>query len=131
VVTDGFVGNVMLKAVQGVAGALFFWVNQEAQQLSFMRRFLLWMNRGLFQRIKDKTDYASVGGALLLGVNHPVILAHGRSDARAICNAIVYAHYMVKEGHLEQFKKSLQELILQEYNGSRVLVQKSDASLDI
>ncbi len=110
IVCDGFVGNVMLKAIQGTAQALFLWIKQEAEK-SWFQKFCLWLNRSLFYSIRKKTDYASIGGALLLGVNNPVILAHGRSDARAIENGIIFAHRVVVEDRVKNFNDRLRVLL--------------------
>jgi glycerol-3-phosphate acyltransferase PlsX len=46
--------------------------------------------------MREKIDYAEYGGAPLLGVNGVMIIAHGRSDARAICSAVRVARRMVE-----------------------------------
>jgi len=87
IVCDGFVGNVALKVSESAA---------EAMQ-TFLKRHLLsniWGKIGLIfmmpslKRFKKELDYAEYGGALLLGVNGVVIIGHGRSNMRAIKNAI-------------------------------------------
>ena len=124
VVCDGFVGNVMLKAIQGTAQTLLYWIKQEARSLSWIQKAGLWLSKGLFQRIKNRTDYASVGGALLLGVNHPVILAHGSSDARAIENGIVFAYRAVQEKRIELFNAELKKLLEQHRTFTGAVKQK-------
>jgi glycerol-3-phosphate acyltransferase PlsX len=49
--------------------------------------------RKVFKKLKIKVDYAEYGGAPLLGVKAPVIIAHGKSNAKAIQNAIFYVNY--------------------------------------
>ena len=87
IVCDGFVGNVALKVSESAA---------EAMQ-TFLKRYLLsniWGKIGLIfmmpslKRFKKELDYAEYGGALLLGVNGVVIIGHGRSNVKAIKNAI-------------------------------------------
>jgi phosphate acyltransferase len=87
IVCDGFVGNVALKVSESAA---------EAMQ-TFLKRHLLsniWGKIGLIfmipslKRFKKDIDYAEYGGALLLGVNGVVIIGHGRSNKKAIKNAI-------------------------------------------
>ena len=87
IVCDGFVGNVALKVSESAA---------EAMQ-KFLKRHLLsniWGKIGLIfmmpslRRFKKEVDYAEYGGALLLGVNGVVIIGHGRSNIKAIKNAI-------------------------------------------
>lgn len=123
VVCDGFVGNVMLKAIQGTARTLFSWIKDEADR-SWMQRIFLWLNRTLFYRIKQKADYASVGGALLLGVKKPVIIAHGRSDATAVKNGIAFAQRIVQEGRVQKCNNMVQELLKVQKEQDGVVKQK-------
>ena len=109
-VCDGFAGNVLLKSIQGTASTLFSWIKDAADR-SWWCKTLLWLNKGMFKTIKNRLDYAATGGALLLGVNHPVILAHGRSDARAIENGILFAYQVVKEGRVQKFNEKLLALM--------------------
>lgn len=78
VVTDGFVGNVMLKLVEGVLDVLTAALKDAGA------------DKGL-GTLKRQFDYAEYGGAPLLGVNGVVIIAHGSSSAKAIKNAIKVA----------------------------------------
>ena len=123
VVCDGFVGNVLLKSIQGTASAFFSWLKSEADR-SWFHKLLLWLNRGLFKKIKRRLDYAATGGALLLGVNHPVILAHGRSDARAIKNGITFAHKVVQEKRVLLFNEMLSELLYDPHTFTGAVKQK-------
>lgn len=110
VVCDGFVGNVLLKGVQGAARAVQSWIVAEART-SWVSSILLWLNKGLFNRIKAKTDYASVGGALLLGVKKPVVIAHGCSHAVAVENALMMAHRIARANTIMVFNEQLAELL--------------------
>ena len=123
-VCDGFVGNVMLKTIQGTARTLFSWIKQEAENASWWQRLMLYGVGPLLKNIKAKTDYATTGGALLLGVRQPIILAHGSSDERAIANAIRFAHYVVEKKYLEQFNMELAPLIEQRTTFAGTVTQK-------
>jgi glycerol-3-phosphate acyltransferase PlsX len=81
VVTDGFTGNVMLKAAEGMAEYLLgaLKANLDLQQPS---------SASLLRALMGKVDYAEVGGAQLLGVRGAYIIGHGRSAARAVTSAI-------------------------------------------
>lgn len=110
VVCDGFIGNMVLKAMQGTARAMVSWIDQERKQ-SWLYSLGLLLSKGLFKGLKRKIDYAQKGGALLLGVNHPLLIAHGCSNEIAIENAIKRAHYMVQERLVERYNERLiQEL---------------------
>ncbi|MBN1346159.1 MAG: phosphate acyltransferase PlsX [Phycisphaerae bacterium] len=85
VVSDGFVGNVVLKMVESVAEGLIRTIGQELAREApdIMHRF-----KPVVQRIWERYDYSEHGGAPLLGVNGVCIICHGSSDARAIRNAV-------------------------------------------
>ena len=86
-VCDGFTGNVVLKTAEGVGEFLLGAISEQA------RKSLQGMLGGALLKpklrpIRDRVDYRKTGGALLLGVDGEVVIAHGRSDAEAIVNAI-------------------------------------------
>jgi glycerol-3-phosphate acyltransferase PlsX len=86
VVTDGFVGNVCLKMLEGVHETVVE-LAQYAYKESLRWRAGLAMLSGGIQRIKDVTDWEQYGGAPVLGFDRIFIKAHGRSKAQAIANA--------------------------------------------
>ncbi len=87
IVTDGFTGNVYLKGAEGFAKFLFGALKQQikARPLAMVGALLA---RGAFKALEKQLDYREIGGGILLGVNGIVVVAHGRSDALAIRNAI-------------------------------------------
>ncbi|MBI3873826.1 MAG: phosphate acyltransferase, partial [Arcobacter sp.] len=90
VVCDGFIGNIMLKTAEGVADTIGKIIKQNLRRslVSILGAVLM---RKVFKGLKLKVDYAEYGGAPLLGVKAPVIIAHGKSNAKAIQNAIFQA----------------------------------------
>jgi glycerol-3-phosphate acyltransferase PlsX len=87
IATDGFTGNVVLKTCEGIAEGMFGLVRQELERTRLARlgsALVAPALRGLAKRI----DYTEIGGALLAGVTKPAVIAHGRSDAQAIANAV-------------------------------------------
>ncbi|HHV61902.1 MAG TPA: phosphate acyltransferase PlsX [Firmicutes bacterium] len=91
VVTDGFAGNVVLKLSEGLGQAIFsmFKAGVETNLAAKIGALLM---RPVLSLMKKRMDYAEYGGAPLLGVNGVSIIAHGRSDAKAIRNSIKAAH---------------------------------------
>ncbi len=87
VVTDGFTGNVALKTAEGTATLLFEILRAELSS-SVLRKLASLLLRPAFRSMRSRLDYAEVGGAPLLGVAGTAIIAHGRSNERAIENAI-------------------------------------------
>ncbi len=122
-VCDGFTGNILLKALQGTAGALMQWLKQEAVE-SFLCRAYLYLGSALFSRLKNKADYSKKGGALLLGLNHPVIIAHGCSKGKAIERALIFAHQVSVENFVPLFNRQVADLTTKKRGVSVVVSQK-------
>ena len=78
---------MVLKLTEGVAATLLGMVRAELTS-TLLSKVLAAGLRPAFRRVRDRLDYREVGGAPLLGVEGVVVIAHGRSDARAIQNAI-------------------------------------------
>ncbi len=106
IVTDGFTGNIVLKTIEGM-GDTFLKLRHVGQLLSnayhHPGRGLL-VDSGLGSLAK-RIDYREYGGACLLGVNGNVIIAHGRSRAKAIQNAIASAKQTVERGICQKIKE--------------------------
>jgi len=87
IICDGFVGNVALKVSESLAEAMqeFLKRHLKSNPLGILGVALL---KRSFLKFKKEMDYSEYGGAPLLGVNGVVIIGHGRSNARAIQNAI-------------------------------------------
>jgi len=95
IVCDGFVGNVCLKVSEGLAEAIISMLRTEMSK-SFMAKIGYLLARKAFGNFGKRVDYAEYGGAPLLGINGTGIVCHGRSNAKAIKNAIKVAAEMVR-----------------------------------
>jgi fatty acid/phospholipid synthesis protein PlsX len=87
VVCDGFVGNILLKAFEGIAG-FFFKEIKEVFYSNMLTKFSALFVKNNLKAMKQKFDYEEYGGALLLGIDGITIICHGSSKAKAIRNAI-------------------------------------------
>jgi glycerol-3-phosphate acyltransferase PlsX len=87
VVVDGFAGNVFLKTAEGVVDTMTQLIRKELTSNPLTALLALGL-RPAFGKIRQRLSYEEVGGVPLLGVNGVVIVAHGRSSAYAIQNAI-------------------------------------------
>jgi len=87
IVCDGFIGNVVLKASESLGELVNKWLRSEVTRTPG-RKIGALILRGAFGDMKKKMDYDEYGGAPLLGVNGGCIICHGRSNAKAIKNAI-------------------------------------------
>lgn len=94
-VCDGFVGNILLKSLEGTAGAIFSVLKEEFTRSVWTKLAAAIVKPGL-SRFKKKLDYTEHGGAPLLGVNGLVLKSHGSSDANAIYNAVRQARTAIE-----------------------------------
>lgn len=111
VITEGFVGNIVLKLLEGVGEVV-----KEMGKFAFKEKLtwkigLAMLSNGI-KRIKAKADYSEYGGAPILGFNRLVIKSHGRSNAKAIKNATLAAYRSVEHdivGHMTESIKKFNE----------------------
>jgi glycerol-3-phosphate acyltransferase PlsX len=106
VVCDGFVGNAVLKASEGAAGIVAHMLRQELHRGIFRKLGAIFA-RGAFRDVKRRSDYSEFGGAPLLGLNGSVIIGHGKSDGRAIHNAIRVARDSASHDIVGKIRKNL------------------------
>lgn len=108
IVCSGFVGNVVIKMLEGVAGTVLSLARYAYKERLLWRAALAMLSSGI-QRLKDLTDWEQYGGAPLLGFNNLFIKAHGRSGPRAIANAIRVADKALAADLTTSIAKSLAE----------------------
>jgi glycerol-3-phosphate acyltransferase PlsX len=107
IVTDGFTGNIVLKTIEGFNDNFLSSVKQMGHVFSSASRL---RTRDLLRDVglgslSKKLDFTEYGGACLLGVNGVVIIGHGRSQAKAIKNAIGLAKGTVEGGIIERLRE--------------------------
>lgn len=106
VITDGFTGNIALKLIEGTATTFFKMIKNVLYKKLINKLAALVIKKDLYS-LKSMMDSSEVGGAPLLGVNKPVIKAHGSSDAKAIKNAIRQAKIFTENNVIETISKHL------------------------
>ncbi len=104
IVTDGFTGNVVLKTVEGVSETLFREVRKAVELTPWNRAAGLVLKSELM-KVRRRLDYTEYGGAKLLGVDGVCVISHGRSNARAIFNAIRGARDAVENNVLDLIRE--------------------------
>ncbi len=110
VVCDGFVGNIVLKAMEGCVGLVTDSM-KAVSQTSWRGKLGLWLARPVLRTVfKDKLDPSAYGGAPLLGLGQIAIKCHGSSSSRAVMNGIRVAQRFVEHGVLERLHAALQQL---------------------
>jgi phosphate acyltransferase len=107
-VTDGFTGNVLLKSSEAVAKLItdILKIELKSSPLTILGAALA---RPAFTKIKQMLDPAEIGAAPLLGVNGLVFIGHGRSDARALVNAIRTTRQAVEADLLNALRLAIME----------------------
>ncbi len=107
VVCDGFVGNVILKVAEGIGEMLFDLIKSELNKSRLAKLGFL-MAMPAIKGFKKRVDYSEYGGAPLLGINGACIIGHGKSDAKAIKNAIRMASEFYSQDVNDHITQSLQ-----------------------
>ncbi len=111
IVTDGFTGNIVLKTIEGMSDNWLYSLGQAGQVFSkayHLPAQVLHRDIGMDSWAK-RLDYQEYGGACLLGVKGNVIIAHGRSQAKAIKNAIGLAKKTAERGISQIIKEASSE----------------------
>jgi len=108
VVSDGFVGNIMLKSLEAASRTMGNMIREEIMRDTISKIGGL-LAQNAFRRVYKQVDPFEVGGAPLLGVNGVVIIAHGRSNDKAIKNAIGQARKAVAGNVIQAIAAGLKE----------------------
>ena len=106
VVADGFSGNVMLKSLEGTRKFLL----KELKKMflsSTKTKLAAAMVKSDMADMKKLLDPSEIGGTPFLGISKPVIKAHGSSDARAICNAVLRAKEYAESGFIADIEANI------------------------
>ena len=106
IVCDAFVGNIVLKTLEGLSSYMFSLL-KEKLTATLTRKIGAAIVMPALREIAGTFDYADHGGAPLLGVNGTSIVCHGSSDAKAIMNAIRVAGECVEEEVIDKIARSL------------------------
>jgi glycerol-3-phosphate acyltransferase PlsX len=105
IVTDGFTGNMAVKATEGAAEFIFTQL-RSAIMSKLQYRLAALVLRPALLAMRQRMDYGEYGGAPLLGVNGVIIVAHGRADDNAIKNALRVAGEAARSGMLDALRGS-------------------------
>lgn len=86
-VTDGFSGNLLVKGME-TASRMYALALRQAFHTDWRTKMGYWLARHGLERVRRRADPRQYGGAVLLGINGMVVVAHGGSDAESVCSAI-------------------------------------------
>lgn len=113
VVTDGFSGNITLKAIEGTALHVMKLLKQTLTS-SIKTKLAAGLIKGDLKNLKNQLDYPEYGGAALFGLSAPVIKSHGSSNSRAIYHTIKQACHMIDNQMIQTIEKTIKTLDLVE-----------------
>lgn len=108
--TDGYTGNVLMKTVEGTAKAMGTMLKEEIKSSLGGKIGYLFMKKNL-KRFAKRLDASEIGGAMIFGIQAPVIKAHGSSNSYAFKNAIGQARLFVKNNVLNQVNEVLEKTL--------------------
>ncbi len=108
IVCDGFTGNILLKTSEGVASSITKLLKQNIKRSPAALTGALLMRR-VFKLLKKQMDYAEYGGAPLLGIDGCAIICHGKSNPKAIKNAIYQAISFVESDVNADIAKNIEK----------------------
>jgi len=106
VVADGFAGNLTIKMAEATADFIFRTLREEIPRSALGKLGGL-LIRGRVGEVRARLDWREFGGAPLLGIDGVAVVAHGRSDARAIKNAIRVARQAVEAGLVSKIRDAV------------------------
>ena len=109
IVTDGFTGNVALKTAEGTAKFITENLKKSLTENLFSKISLLFSYFSL-KKFKEKLDPRKYNGAILLGLNGPVVKSHGGTDAKGFYHSIDLSYKIVKGNLMAEIKSNLNHL---------------------
>ena len=105
VVTDGFTGNAVLKSIEGTASVIIHMLKAGLLNNGVKAKLGALLAKDALKSVASRFDTAKYGGAVLLGLNSPVVKQHGRSDARAVYYAVKQIDKILAEDLTNTFKQ--------------------------
>ena len=106
VICDGYSGNIFLKSTEGAIKAMSSLLKASFKKNLLSKISYLGVRKSL-KEMKEKMNYKSVGGALLLGVNKVVVKAHGSSDEKAFYSALKLTKTLAENNIVEKIKEEI------------------------
>ena len=110
IVTDGFTGNAVLKTMEGTALGLFKQLKTVLSSGGLKAKIGAFLLKNDLRGLKKTLDYSDVGGAVLFGLQAPVVKTHGSSDAKAVYSTIRQIRTMLETDVIRKSVVELSEL---------------------
>ena len=109
IITDGFTGNVALKTAEGTAKFITDNLKKSLTK-NIVTKLSLIFSYFALKKFKDKLDPRKYNGAILLGLNGPVVKSHGGTDSIGFYNSINLCYKIIKGNLMQQIKNNLSRL---------------------
>ena len=106
IVTDGFTGNIALKTAEGTANFITSEL-KKSMSSNFIGKFSSLLNLKNLKKFKNKLDPRLYNGAILLGLNKPVIKSHGSTDAIGFANSLKVGEKVIKGRLIDKIKENI------------------------
>ena len=106
IVTDGFTGNVALKTAEGTANFITTEL-RKALTSNILGKISSLINLKNLKLFKDKLDPRLYNGAILLGLNSPVVKSHGGTDFIGFANSLKVCEKIIKSNLIDKIKKNI------------------------
>ena len=106
IVTDGFTGNIALKTAEGTANFITSEL-KKSMTSNFIGKFSSLLNIKNLKKFKNKLDPRLYNGAILLGLNKPVIKSHGSTDAIGFANSLKVSEKVIKGRLIDKIKENI------------------------
>ena len=107
IVADGFTGNIALKTAEGTSNFIISEL-KNALTKNFMGKFSSLINYSNLKNFKNKLDPRLYNGAILLGLDKPVIKSHGSTDSIGFANSLKVCEKTIKGKLIDQIKQNIQ-----------------------
>lgn len=104
VATDGFTGNAVLKNIEGTSSVLIHLLKDNLLNSGFLVKIGALLIKNALKGLVSKFDVDKYGGAVLLGLDAPIVKTHGRSDQRAVYFTIKQVDKILKENIIDKFR---------------------------
>ncbi|KAA3615553.1 MAG: phosphate acyltransferase PlsX [Calditrichaeota bacterium] len=118
IVTEGLTGNIVLKGIEGMA-ELAMQTGKHIWKRSILSKMGIIMLAPVLKKLKKRLDYSEYGGAPILGFEKLIIKAHGRSNAKAIKNAILLAEKSAQSKLTDHMEESIKNFYLKMFDAKK------------
>ena len=106
IVTDGFTGNIALKTAEGTANFITSEL-KKAFNTTLVGKLSAFLNIKNLKKFKKKLDPRLYNGAILLGLDKPVIKSHGSTDSLGFANSLKVCEKIIKGNLIDKIKKNI------------------------